>query len=236
MRRFTALLALILILCSACGCSGQTKDAVSGSLTAEEAGSQPRSLPQQESSAQSEPEQTLSLGTVNGGVYENEYFGIGCKLNENWIFSVEDELASMTGVTAESLENEELRELLLSSDVFFDMHAATEDGLLSMALTIENLGAFTGLAVSETEIMEASSDVLNDSLDSLGLEDCTVEAATVTLAGAEHPAYRIHGLIEGVDFYEMQIGIKRGDYFATLTFASVGMDLTDRMLGYFYAV
>ena len=44
-------------------------------------------------------------GSVNGGVYTNEFAGIGCRLDEGWVFYTAEQMAELNGALADGTDN-----------------------------------------------------------------------------------------------------------------------------------
>lgn len=193
--------------------------------------------PNQEEEA-SAGEEELELGTMVGGVYENAYFGIGCKLDDNWVYASEEELAEMVGASAEVVNDEELQQQILEADIFYDMYAAADDGAVNMSVNVENLGVLYGTILDEDGYIDMATESLEESMASAGMTVTSLEKTTVTFAGQERTALCLHSVYDEyeLDIYQLLVCIKEGGYMATVTMTSMGSDITDTMAAMFYAV
>lgn len=182
----------------------------------------------------------LELGSVNGGTYENAYFGIGCTLDENWTYATEEELAAAIGETADMLDSEEFREMMLESNSFFDMQATSSMGH-NVSVAVEDLGALYGTILSVDSYVELATESLEEQLNSAGMSLQSLEQETVSFAGADHTAIRLHTIYSVPDFgdldiYQLVVVIKQGNYIAAVTISSYDADITGDIAALFYAV
>ena len=71
-------------------------------------------------------------GSVSGGMYANEFAGIGCKLDDSWVFYTQEQMAELNGVLTEGTDSEDVKAMLADSPSIFDMYAVSTDGLMTM--------------------------------------------------------------------------------------------------------
>ena len=188
-------------------------------------------------------DEDFDIGTTSGGTYENSFIGIGCTLDENWTFASEEEVMAQNGVWEELIDDEDLVEQLSSAATLMDMYASADDGLLTINVTLENIGVLYGMTMDEDEYADAGLATLDDTIAATGMfSDYSFEKSTVMLAGRERTAIRGHelmeieGVDEGVDIYQTQAVIKAGNYMAIITLTSFTEDVTDILASYFYAL
>lgn len=93
-------------------------------------------------------------GSVSGGVYANEFAGIGCKLDDSWVFYTQEQMAELNGVLTEGTDSEDVKAMLADSPSIFDMYAVSTDGLMTMNVVFQNLGLLGGAAVSAQDYVE----------------------------------------------------------------------------------
>lgn len=217
MKKLTAMLLVLVMMLSLCACGEKN---VSGTVS-----------PQEE-----QTEVDFQLGVTTGGKYESTFLGIGCSLDDSWSFASQEELAQMIGATAEMFDNEEYAEQMKNTDMFYDMAAAADDGLVNINIIIQNMGLLYGMALSEEKYIEVSQEGLEEQLSSAGFTLEGVEAGTVTFAGQERSGLHITCTYQGIAYYCQQVYIKQGNYMSVITLASFFEDDTDAMLDYFYAV
>ena len=126
-------------------------------------------------------------GSVSGGVYANEFAGIGCKLDDSWVFYTQEQMAELNGVLTEGTDSEDVKAMLADSPSIFDMYAVSTDGLMTMNVVFQNLGLLGGAAVSAQDYVELSAGELGDTLSAYGYENVAVQVsaadAVVCMAG-----------------------------------------------------
>ncbi|MEN6470080.1 MAG: hypothetical protein ABFC62_01300 [Clostridiaceae bacterium] len=102
----TALLVLALFF-TACGgtdISGKVTDA--GNTAG--AGDANSASPSPDAASPVPEESAYEMGSANGGVYTNDFLKIGCKLDENWTFYGDDQLAQLSGITADAIQDKDI--------------------------------------------------------------------------------------------------------------------------------
>ena len=75
-------------------------------------------------------------GSVNGGVYTNEFAGIGCRLDEGWVFYTAEQMAELNGALADGTDNADVKAVLADDPSIFDMYAVSTDGLMVMNVVV----------------------------------------------------------------------------------------------------
>jgi len=181
-------------------------------------------------------EETASRGTMQGGVYENAFFGIGCSFDDSWTIAGEEEILEMSGLVADSLSETSLSDALSKVDLVYDLYAMQDDGLTSLNIIMQDLGSIASIALTEKSYIELSSPQSVEALSQIGFEDVTSTISDITFAGQNHPCDAISGTTEGIALYEKQVCIIVDHYIAIVTAASYVEDTTDDLLAMFYAV
>lgn len=234
MKKTIALLTA-LILCAAmlAGCGGEKAD-VSGQIT-------PQSEPT-EDQAQTE-EHELSLGRIEGGVYENSYAGFGCELDSNWTFYSAEELQVLPDDIRERIADSELGKEMENYPQITDMMAENAELLGSINVLYTKIGVKERLAymvLSEEDVvnmMLEQEDLLRETYAQAGINVETVERVEVSFLGETHAALHTTAETGGYAYYTTQIfDYTRGQYTITLTAASYIEDNTIGMLEMFYKV
>lgn len=235
MKRIIALIlaALMLLSLAACGGDGAAQTTAENPSTiiptADPDDDIPTTASPAETTAPPAEEADPLMGYYSGTTYNNAFLGIQCKLDENWTVATEEELAQLNGLTADIISDEALAEQLRNSGVVQAFYAMADDGLVVMNIVLENLGLLYGTVLDEERYVDLSLDQLVTALESAGLSDVTTEADTVTFAGSEHAAIRVHGTMSGVDFYELLVCVKVDSYMSVITLASYYEDITDSL-------
>lgn len=215
MKRALAMLLAASMIFALCAC-GSGKQDVGGSVSS------------------AEPE--LQTGTVNGGVYENDFIGIGISLDDSWDIYDEEQLAELIGLTAEQYDDEKYVEQLKNADMFYDFFASAEQGLVTVNIIIQNLGLIYGTVLDEDKIVDMSLEQMDEQLQSAGFANVSAEKNSIDFAGAERTGIKSSSVYQGADYFTQQVFIKHGKYMAIFTVSSFFEDVTGDILSQFYVV
>ena len=230
MKKTLAIL-LTLALCLALAACGGSQSSVSGQTSQS---SQTAATPEPTPEPTTDP--NFDIGVTSGGRYENSYFKLGCELDDSWVFATEEELLNMGATTAEYVDDEELKQLLMDADSFFDMSAEKDGGQESVNAVVENVGLRNSLLITEQAYVDASLDNLKTQMESMGMTDVEAEKITVDFAGASHPGIRLTAKISGLDYFMEDVVIKQGQWVMVVTAGSLFEDDTANILNSFFAV
>lgn len=178
----------------------------------------------------------FSLGSTNGGTYENSFIGISCSLDSSWTYYTDEQISELNGITADNIEDEDLAEQLKNSSAFYDMMASADDGILSINVVFENLGVLYGMTLDEESYVDTALGTLENTLTASGYSNVSCQKATFDFCGETRYGTSIYAEISGVAVYEKQVCIKSGNYMAVVTLVSVGEDATDSLLELFSAL
>lgn len=236
MKRYISLLLAAVMVWTMAGCGGKaaqddqpdTAGTVQPGVTESDAAGQVQTGTDDADDAQS---------SVNGGVYTNEFAGIGCRLDEGWVFYTAEQMAELNGALADGTDNADVRAMLADDPSIFDMYAVSTDGLMVMNVVIQNLGLVNGTAVSPQEYAEIASAEVADTLTAYGYENVTAQTTTADFAGTEScPAVAVTAERNGTALYEQMIYLKTGNYVYCVTLCSFKEDVTAEMAKLFYAL
>lgn len=183
-----------------------------------------------------EPESILGVYDETTYVYTNEFAGLGCRMDENWTVLDQEQIAEVMGLASQLVTDEDAKNMLENSGTVQPFYALTEEGLVTVNLGIENLGLLYGTLLDEKAYAERGVDQLGPALESMGMTDVTTEITTMSFAGGNHTAIRLHGAFQGVDFYETLVCVKVNSYIAVVTAGSYLEDKTEAVLDMFYAI
>lgn len=240
MKRLFALILVLLLTLAACAQdepnptdSNTPTDAAKPTQAATEAAqpTEPTALPTV--APKEEKPDDAFLGNLVEGTYSNSFFGFSCDLDESWTYASNEQLASLIGITADVINDEDLAEAMLESGVVYDMYATAQDGMVTASLAIENMGIVYGNLIDEDTYIKLSIDQLPTALEAMGLTNITAESSTVNFAGKERAAVVVHGMLNEVDFYETIVCCKVDRYMGLITVSSYYEDITDNVLSLF---
>lgn len=240
------LLAAVLVTLTACGGgkSGSIENPFAAKPTLPGVQSQaPADTPPPETQAPAasndtggESDLTMGVYTESTHTYENEFIGIGCKLDEDWEVFDAAAIAELNGMVIDAMTDEALAEQMESGGYVQPFYAQAEDGFMTVNITVENLGLLYGSMLDEKDYAELAVKQLPAALESLGLSDVTTEVTSASFAGGQHTAIVVNGTMQDVEFHELMVCVKVGRYIANVTAASYFTDVTGEILDMFYAL
>lgn len=133
------------------------------------------------------------FGTVDGNVYDNEYFGLRCTLPEDWAFLSDEQLDEKVDSAVEdpiiSGFDSEIQAFVNTDGNGCAAAAASEDGLKNFNIVIQYLSGW-GRYISEGDMCQIALHQLgvpeDGDLSALGLEGSFIRKNTVRFCGEEH--------------------------------------------------
>lgn len=179
-------------------------------------------------------ERIMGVYNEDALTYENDFIGIGCKLTEDWDVYNEEQLAALNGLVANQINDEAIAKQLEDSGTVMPFYAQQGMGMVTLNITLENLGVLYGSLLDEKQYAEQSVKQVAPALESLGMSDITAEIGSLSFAGSDHVAIFVSGTLQGIAFYETMICIKADDYMALITAGSYLTDTTKESLTLFY--
>ena len=232
MKKFAAMLmALMLLAMTACG--QQAPEQTGGTV---EPGAQPDPSVTGQVDTAAPDGDAPEMGSVNGGTYTNEFAGIGCTLDETWVFYTEEQIAEINGFLTDGTSDEDMKKLMEENQSVQDMYATSTDGLMTMNVVFQNMGLLFGTTMSAQEYAELSAQQLPDAMTTYGFENVTAAVTTAEFAGAECPAVALTATVQDTPMYELVICLKQGNYIYCVTLCSYTEDVTAQMAALFYAL
>ncbi|MDD6830873.1 MAG: hypothetical protein PUE37_04700 [Firmicutes bacterium] len=207
LSRFSALLLAVLMPLSlaACGGGGQSTD------------------------------KEFSAGVTDVNTYTNEYFGFAATLDENWTMLTEEQIAQVTGQTAEALDDDNLAKMYDDGKVVMEMYGVRSDNS-TVNITVENLGTINGAKYDESGYVDESLKKLPDQLSAGGFTDIKTEKTTVTFAGTEHDGITITASVQSTAVHEVLACVKVGNYVAVITAVTFGDSNPSEILDLFKTI
>ena len=177
----------------------------------------------------------FSAGVTDGNTYTNEYFGFAATLDENWTMLTEEQIAQITGQTAEALDDENLAKMYDDGKVVMEMYGVRSDNS-TVNITVENLGTINGAKYDESGYVDESLKKLPDQLSAGGFTDIKTEKTTVTFAGTEHDGITITASVQSTAVHEVLACVKVGNYVAVITAVTFGDSNPSEILDLFKAI
>ena len=181
-----------------------------------------------------EEEQPSEVTQETAGIrYENENIGVGVLLDEDWVIYNDEQLAELSGLTADMFSDEKYKEMMEKSNSFTDFFAQHSSGA-SMNVLFENLGLLYGSVLSEEQYRTAAMQNMAGAYESAGFENVQIEENTVEFAGAERVGIHTSCTVNGVNYYVQQVLIKSGSHMGIISLCCFVQDDTPLMASFFY--
>lgn len=232
MKRLIPILLLItVLLLAACGSGASSDNAEQGSA----AEAQETAAAEQEAqSGGIVNDGLMTLGSVEGDVYENESLGYGCKLT-GWEYASSEDLAAENEWATDNVD-EELQELIANSDTFMDMFAeySDDESYMNVNVNVENMNLVSQALLDEQDYVDAAYPQMEEALVQAGFSNIQVEKITVNIGGDEHPGMMITSEYQGIPVFQKQACVKCGEYMASITASAYNEDVTDNIFALFY--
>lgn len=248
-RAVSLVLALVLALAmTACGADssappkGEYKPAEQEQTQPADTGAED-TLPDDTRPEDTQPEEDndFSLGTMQGGVYENAYVGYGCTLGENWTYKTAEELQDISGLTKDIFEQGGVDTSAFNQ--VLDMMAESTDPFASINIQYTALSPQERLAhrlAGEEGIIDGTlqqKDLLISTYAQAGIEVSAMEKVSVTFCGEERWAIHTTASIQDMPYYILQLfDTNIGPYYVTLTLGAFVEDTTPELLELFYSL
>ena len=199
---------------------------------ASEAAEEPAEVVEKES--EEAAEDNVSLGTNDGTIYENAYFGIGCKLDDQWVMQTDEEILEINNIVADTV-SDKFSEVFESGVVITDMMATNVNQVDTVNTGIEKLEG-VAMLVDESKYIELSDPQVVEMLGSMGIENITSTQMEMEVAGKKRATLHIQGEYSGVPVYEKMVCIKKSSYMFVMTACTWVEDMTDEVLSNFYEI
>lgn len=180
-------------------------------------------------------EMAALIGSTEGNVYTNDYFGVTCTLPENWRFFTDEEMVTATGVVADAVSGlgmaqdlaQQLEQNLRDKQNAYVMAAIQDDGQMNINVMVTNIYGL-GAYLSGDDILDAALEQVGIGEDGdasvIGLEGVTLTKQHFTVDGQDLAGIRFEYVdsSSGVDIplYEQQVYIMGEDYVLQITMTS----------------
>ena len=149
-----------------------------------------------------------------------------------YLLLLSEDAPELSGVVAES--SEEMQKAMEDGKSTYDMFASAMEGLVTINVVYEDLGALYGKLLDEAGYLEIAVPKLEDALTSMGLSNVKVEQTPVQFAGLVREGAVISGEMDGVPMYETLVCIKQEGYMCCVTMCSWTEDITADLVELFY--
>lgn len=180
-------------------------------------------------------EKAFSMGKIDGCVYESEFIGIGCELEDEWAFMSDEEIKELNNITAD-VAGEEYEELMEDAELIYDMYAIGGNQLDSINVNLEKYDKATLDSLVIEDALENTIPILEESFGNIGYTDIETYLDKINIEEEEFTCLYLTGEIEGVRIYQKVFPIKCNGYLANVTITTYGEDNVDSLAERFYFV
>lgn len=156
------------------------------------------------------PKPELSRGTVENGVYQNEFLGVSFNKPELWVYLTEEEIAAQMNLAADKLLNENLKETLENNPSIIDMMAIDPVSRSNLNVTYENLAKTLATNITVEQYIEVLKQQMS------GMAGMTVtftgEPETVKLGNVEFTRLLCNTTANGVQM-KQAVYLRKVDHY-----------------------
>ena len=208
LKKFLACLLTLALMLSFAAC-GQTTD-IRGEVSSN---TNAATQPQETTVPPTEAE--FEIGSSTGNTYKNQFIGIQCTLDANWVFKTDEEIRAQNQATL-GLVGDEYKDLLANAAIVYDMVAVHTNQMDTVNVVMEKMSV-ANLLMTEEQYLNLSKDSAVGGLQSMGFTVDKAEVTKIQFAGAEHAALTLEGSFSGIAFYETMVVVKCNGYIACIT-------------------
>lgn len=159
-------------------------------------------------------------GTIDGNTYCMPFFGFTYSIGDDLNFANDEQLAALSGIVSDTLDNEDYTEYLESGQILIDMYAADATGYNNVNVTILNGESVGGENATVEFVRAGAAEGLEESLANAGVTNVKTSNSTVTIQGKELLSLDVEATKEDRTIYERMIFFKNRAYFGELVLAA----------------
>lgn len=178
-----------------------------------------------------ENNEKFQIGEIKGDTYENKFFGIKCKVDSNWMYRTEQEIAELNNFTMEFMP-EDVAEYYENSSNFIDMYATREQSYDNINISAHKLSKSEIKSFDAKKNFESAIPTLEETFENMGYTDCEFTITNATVDGVEYVAYRGTGKLDTMSLYQEQIAVIRNGYLVTITVTTYDVDTCSDVFGF----
>ena len=170
---------------------------------------------------------------VNGN-YENEFLGLGFKLND-WHLYSEQELAEVNQVSNGFITTKVKEDIGLADNLTI-MMAQAPDSNASINIVLRNKKEYMDAikTAGVDAVISGSLDASRDMYTQMGFQNVKADSAKIRIEQQDYSGMSVYYEAQGVPTYLKQIALIRGDSMAYITISSLNEDTTDAIVQRLY--
>ncbi len=181
--------------------------------------------------AAEEPEVEFSTGTVDGNVYENQYFGLKVTVPADYSFIDDETLAQLSGMAADIMKDNKAAAAALDNGTAAIVAYANKQGAAdNINVTIQSNASLANALMDEKAVMTVSMGQLQSVLESQGAEITYIDVVEKEVAGETHYVLELEGTINGMDLSERVVNFQKGDYMLAVAASCFNSDDVDTLM------
>ena len=209
MRHFKKTSAIILALCmllSLCGC--QKFQQAADAITAKE----------------------FSLGTVSGNHYENDFVGIQCDLDSDWVIYDEEGISKLTGALYDSFTEEEAKKMVEESGSAMIFYAENPNNFSTINITVSDTESYSMAMGDHKKLIDTMVEQMPELLEQSYMTDVSCTAETFSFCGEDNYGIYTTASVYELPLFERQVILVEGTYSITLTVCAYHQDTTMELM------
>ncbi|MBQ2810532.1 MAG: hypothetical protein IJF11_06545 [Clostridia bacterium] len=119
----------------------------------------------------------LSRGTIDGDVYKNEYLDFEFTKPESWVYSTDEEIASLLNLSVDTILGDKFKDALNTNPSLYDMMVVDSLTSTNISVGYENLSKTFSSNITEKQYVESLKKQLENVSDMTVVFPDTLEKA-----------------------------------------------------------
>ena len=169
-------------------------------------------------------------GTSSGTTYTSSFLGVKAEFGSDWTLSDAASLAKMNGLS--DMTESSTKSSFEKNGIVVDMYAVRQLDNSNINIVVEDVKKTYGKSLSEDEYYKKGLETVKTQMSAIDSSAQITEGKTDFL-GKSTRCFNISVNIGGVNIYERQVPIFRGDYVSVITFSSLSSSELDSLVGVF---
>lgn len=237
------LITLMMMVFTACS-SNTVKDDSNKEVKIEETEGEDEEAEENEQEDESEVAETdeddsssdnekFAFGVQENNVYENEFLGIGCELDDEWTFYTEEEIQELNNLTMDLYDSDAIDYVLENNMTVIDMMAMTDLGTKNINITLTDLEK-VGFSDNKEAYLSMGISSMASLLEDAGAEDVEVIESEMEFIGETCTCVEVKQTMYGVEMHQLSVYFFRGNYAVNVVVTSTVEGEAKELLEAFY--